>query len=201
MKAEMLKKDQTIIDEDINNVTNIGNATKPKTLREALSKFQELNISALKETSNDYFKSKYADLTAVINAVNHGAQFGLSFDQAVNYENIHVNVKTTRTDKQGNSVETMTTTIIRDTYVITTIAHDIDKETLTCRVPVLINSNDKDNPHKLGSGITYAKRYGLQSLYGLASDDDGNEASKDNNGKVPNAKVNPAINSIDGGAF
>ena len=125
----------------------------------------------------------------------------MSFDQAVNYENIHVNVKTTRTDKQGNSVETMTTTIIRDTYVITTIAHDIDKETLTCRVPVLINSNDKDNPHKLGSGITYEKRYGLQSLYGLASDDDGNEASKDNNGKVPNAKVNPAINSIDGGAF
>ena len=188
MKEEMLKKDQTIIDEDINNVTNIGNATKPKTLREALSKFQELNISALKETSNDYFKSKYADLTAVINAVNHGAQFGLSFDQAVNYENIHVNVKTTRTDKQGNSVETMTTTIIRDTYVITTIAHDIDKETLTCRVPVLINSNDKDNPHKLGSGITYAKRYGLQSLYGLASDDDGNEASKDNNGNVPNSR-------------
>lgn len=200
MKEEMLKKDQTIIDEDINNVTNIGNATKPKTLREALSKFQELNISALKETSNDYFKSKYADLTAVINAVNHGAQFGLSFDQAVNYENIQVNVKTTRTDKQGNSVETMTTTIIRDTYVTTTIAHDIDKETLTCRVPVLINSNDKDNPHKLGSGITYAKRYGLQSLYGLASDDDGNEASKDNDGKVPNAKVIPTNNN-DGGAF
>tara|TARA_R110000744_G_scaffold55042_2_gene116511 strand:- start:298 stop:543 length:246 start_codon:yes stop_codon:yes gene_type:complete len=29
----------------------------------------------------------------------------------------------------------------------------------------------------LGSGITYAKRYGLQSLYGLPSeDDDGNQA-------------------------
>ena len=30
MKEEMLKKDQTIIDEDINNVTNIGNATNQK---------------------------------------------------------------------------------------------------------------------------------------------------------------------------
>ena len=30
----------------------------------------------------------------------------------------------------------------------------------------------------MGSAITYAKRYGLQSLYGLASDDDANEASK-----------------------
>ena len=30
----------------------------------------------------------------------------------------------------------------------------------------------------MGSAITYAKRYGLQSLYGLASDDDGNLASE-----------------------
>ena len=177
-------KQQSIVK---NNVKPIGK-TRCQTLREALTKFQELNISALKETNNGYFKSKYADLTAVINAVNHGAQFGLSFDQAVNYENIHINVKTTRTDKQGNSVETVTTTITRDIYVTTTIAHNVDTATLTCRVPVLINSNEKDNPHKLGSGITYAKRYGLQSLYGLASDDDGNEASKDNNGKVPNSK-------------
>ena len=31
----------------------------------------------------------------------------------------------------------------------------------------------------MGSGITYAKRFGLQSMLGLPSeDDDGNEASK-----------------------
>ena len=30
----------------------------------------------------------------------------------------------------------------------------------------------------MGSAITYAKRYGLQSLYGLASDDDANAASE-----------------------
>ena len=29
----------------------------------------------------------------------------------------------------------------------------------------------------MGSAITYAKRYGLQSLYGLASDDDANLAT------------------------
>ena len=29
----------------------------------------------------------------------------------------------------------------------------------------------------MGSAITYAKRYGLQSLYGLASDDDANLAA------------------------
>ena len=29
----------------------------------------------------------------------------------------------------------------------------------------------------MGSAITYAKRYGLQSIYGLGQDDDGNLAS------------------------
>ena len=57
--------------------------------------------------------------------------------------------------------------------------HTIDQETLSCCVPILINGTDKDNPQKMGSAITYAKRYGLQSLYGLASDDDdGNSASE-----------------------
>ena len=45
---------------------------------------------------------------------------------------------------------------------------------------------DMDNPHQMGSGITYAKRYGLQSLYGLPSeDDDGNKAGE---GKKTNDK-------------
>ena len=36
-----------------------------------------------------------------------------------------------------------------------------------------------ENPQKIGSAITYAKRYTLQAVYGLPSeDDDGNEASK-----------------------
>ena len=37
-----------------------------KTLVEALNKFQELNITALKGTHNTYFKSTYADLTWLI---------------------------------------------------------------------------------------------------------------------------------------
>ena len=58
---------------------------------------------------------------------------------------------------------------------------------------ILHNANDKDNPQKLGSSISYAKRYGLQALYGLGSDDDGNEASKNDNGEVPNAKTTKKI--------
>ena len=42
-----------------------------------------------------------------------------------------------------------------------------------------VTSANYENPQKIGSAITYAKRYTLQSVYGLPSeDDDGNEASK-----------------------
>tara|TARA_R110000851_G_scaffold182090_2_gene331180 strand:- start:137 stop:709 length:573 start_codon:yes stop_codon:yes gene_type:complete len=146
-----------------------------KTLKGALTKFQDLNIKALKDSVNPHFKSKYSDLTSVINAVNYGAEFGLSFTQSIEYKNIILDRVQVKEESEVKYQE-----IHRDIFVTTTVKHLIDNETLTCSVPVLINANDKDNPQKMGSAITYAKRYGLQSLYGLASDDDGNLASQTN---------------------
>jgi hypothetical protein len=146
---------------------------EPITLKWALAKFQLLNIKALKDSVNPHFKSKYSDLTSVINAVNHGAEFGLSFTQSIEYKNIILDRTQTKDETTLQYKE-----IYRDIFVTTTVRHLIDSDTLTCTVPVLINSNDRDNPQKMGSAITYAKRYGLQSLYGLASDDDGNLASE-----------------------
>ena len=57
-------------------------------LNGALNKFQDLNIKALKDSVNPHFKSKYSDLSSVINAVNYGAEFGLSFTQSIDYKNI-----------------------------------------------------------------------------------------------------------------
>ena len=150
----------------------------PLTLKSALTKFQDLNIKALKDSINPHFKSKYADLTSVINAVNHGAEFGLSFSQSIEYKNIILDRVQTKDDKELKYQE-----IYRDISVVTIVRHIVDTEILTCCVPVLINGNDKDNPQKMGSSISYAKRYGLQSLYGLASDDDGNIASENNQRK------------------
>ena len=146
---------------------------KCQTLKDALNKFQELNVKALKDSINPHFKSKYSDLTSVINAVNHGAEFGLSFTQSIEYKNIILDRTQTKDETTLQYKE-----IYRDIFVTTTVNHIAVKDTLTCTVPVLINANDKDNPQKMGSAITYAKRYGLQSLYGLASDDDGNLASE-----------------------
>ena len=158
-------------------------------LYEALAKFQQLNISAMKDGNNPYFSSKYATLDSVINAVNHGAEFGLSFSQTVEYEWLKSEVDNTVTNKEGISKTSKSTQFFRDIYVISTMYHHNDDKTLVSRVPVLVNGNDKDNPQKLGSSISYAKRYGLQALYGLGSDDDANEASKNDKGEVPNAKT------------
>ena len=146
---------------------------KCQTLKDALNKFQDLNIKALKDSVNPHFKSKYSDLTSVINAVNYGAEFGLSFTQSIEYKNIILDRVQTKGETELKYQE-----IHRDIFVTTTVNHIAVKDTLTCIVPVLINANDKDTPQKMGSAITYAKRYGLQSLYGLASDDDGNLASE-----------------------
>tara|TARA_R110002049_G_scaffold69404_4_gene179851 strand:+ start:1859 stop:2383 length:525 start_codon:yes stop_codon:yes gene_type:complete len=148
------------------------------TLNEALTKFQDLNIKAIKDSTNPHFRSKYADLTSVINAVNHGAEFGLSFTQVIDYDIIKSDKITTVIDKEGVEHIQKYQDLNKDIFVITTISHIVDKDILRSKVPVLINGNDKDNPQKMGSAITYAKRYGLQSLYGLASDDDANSASE-----------------------
>ena len=148
-----------------------------KTLVEALNKFQELNITALKGTHNTYFKSTYADLTAVIDACNQGVQYGLCFTQQVHYKNLILDKQITDTFKDGSTKQTGGQTVTRDIWVRTTIYHIHDDKTIECDVPVLINNVEKDNPQKMGSAITYAKRYGLQALFGLGQDDDGNSAS------------------------
>tara|TARA_R110002126_G_C10462169_1_gene500428 strand:+ start:1539 stop:2105 length:567 start_codon:yes stop_codon:yes gene_type:complete len=157
-----------------------------KTLIDALNRFQELNISALKNLDNTFFKSSYADLTSVIDAVNQGAKYGLCFTQQVQYKNMVLDKQMVDNLKDGTTKTTSGQVITRDIWVKTTIYHTIDEKTIECDVPVLINNAEKDNPQKMGSAITYAKRYGLQALFGLGQDDDANEATGNkgvNNGK------------------
>ena len=59
---------------------------KSNKLLEALSQFQADNITAKKTAKNPFFKSDYANLDEVIQAVNHGAKYGLSFSQSMDYE-------------------------------------------------------------------------------------------------------------------
>ena len=122
-----------------------------KNLATSLIQFHNTGAAAKKGADNPFFKSKYASLEEVIETVRAEAgKVGLTFTQLVDFEDGVIFVKTILMHETG--------------------------ECLTSRTPVL--TKDNNDPQKMGSGITYAKRYGLQAAFGLPSeDDDGNEAS------------------------
>lgn len=113
----------------------------------AFLKAQREIVSVIKDSDNPYFKSKYADLSAVIDACK---------DQL---------------NKQGIAILQPI-----DGMTVETILVHMTGEWFSSSTPII--SKDEHNPQALGSAITYAKRYGLQSMVLLpAEDDDGNEAS------------------------
>lgn len=119
-------------------------------LAAALSKAQGSMESAKKDSANPFFKSKYADLAAVVEAIRKPfADNGLAYTQLP-------------ARCAGEEVQ-----------VVTVLLHSsgqwIASET---NVPVT-----KRDAQGYGSALTYARRYGLQAIAGLAAeDDDGNAA-------------------------
>jgi len=123
-----------------------------KLIATAFVKAQKEFGPALKSSTNPHFKSKYADLSAcveaVIDALNNN---GIGMMQKL-YENA-----------TGVSVETI-------------FLHE-SGETLECGV--LHVPASKQDPQGYGSALTYARRYSLMSACGIApEDDDGNMASR-----------------------
>ena len=112
---------------------------------------QSLGLVA-KSATNPHFKSKYADLATVLDAVLpalNGA--GISLLQAPGG------------DGEGNV--TLTTTLLHE-------SGEWMESTLTMRPT-------KSDPQGVGSAITYARRYAALAVAGAApEDDDGNSASQ-----------------------
>lgn len=126
-----------------------------KTLNEALLAFQGLQVAAQKDGKNPHFRSNYSTLESVISAVSYGQQFGLCFTQEIDFEVV-----------DGDVLQ----------FVRTSLIHAPSGEQRQSRTPIL--TKDKTDPQKMGSGVSYAKRYGLQSIFGIPSgDDDGQAAS------------------------
>ena len=136
--------------------------SKVYNLRSAMLEFQKLALSATKggkaNIPSQGGKRSYARLEDVIEAVAEANQFGLFFTQEIEVKNYQ-----------------------KDIMVVTTVRHIEDDNTYVSKLPILLDEVSIRNPQKIGSAITYAKRYTLQAVYGLPSeDDDGNEASKPN---------------------
>lgn len=128
-----------------------------KNITKALIQFHNTGASAKKAGSNPHFRSKYATLEEVIDTARQAGQFGLSFTQLIDFDEGKI-------------------------FVSTILMHE-SGETLVSRTPVL--AKDLANPQQMGSGITYAKRYGLQAAFGLPSDDDDGNAASVSSNKTP----------------
>jgi hypothetical protein len=125
----------------------------------ALTKAQAAMGGAVKDSSNPFFNSTYADLESVTETVRKPAtDNGLSWVQGAG------------TDESG--VVTVTTLLM----------HSSGEWIRTA-----VQSRPKDiTPQSVGSAITYNRRYGLAAAFGVyQTDDDGNAAQGNRASVVP----------------
>jgi len=123
-----------------------------KGLYAALAAAQAEMGKASKDTNNTHFNRKYADLASVCDACMPAlSRHGIAVLQPA-YD-----------DESGR-------------YIKTIFAHGESGETAECRVPLIVSKNDMQG---YGSAATYARRYGLMGMAGIApEDDDGHAAAK-----------------------
>lgn len=141
----------------MNAVTKIkpGEATPvnaPASFAEAFVKLQAAIKPAVKDATNPAFRSKYADLSAVWEAVRGPlADNGFCVIQSPDFEG-------------------------QDMWLKTTVLH-VSGESVEGRYPL---RPTKQDPQGFGSALTYAKRYSLAAMLGVVADedDDGNAASQ-----------------------
>ena len=122
-----------------------------KELATAMAKAQGEIKGALKDSANPFFKSKYADLSSVVEAIRAPlASNGISYVQIAHDSDSSAKIETVILHSSG--------------------------EWLSCgpvSVPV-----SKADAQGFGSAMTYARRYSLSAAFGVApEDDDGNAAA------------------------
>lgn len=122
---------------------------------------------ATKSATNPFHRSKYADLETVLDVVTEPFN-----------NNGFALMQTGGSDETGK-------------YILTKLTHTSGGE-FESKIYLVDQFKDKDDNlwpldmQHLGSAITYAKRYGLQALTGLATeDDDGNSTMRQNVVKKP----------------
>jgi len=129
-------------------------------LAAALAKAQGQMTHASKDATNPHFRTRYADLAAVWSAIREPlAANGLSVIQQVTQAEGMVGVRSILAHASGEWVSS------------------------DLQMPVA-----QKTPQGYGSALTYARRYSLAALVGIAQDDDDGEA-----GTRPSAPVLPPV--------
>jgi hypothetical protein len=120
-----------------------------KEIASAMNKAQSEMSCAKKGAVNPFFKSKYADMNAVVDAVRIPfSNNGLSYSQFPLFEEGRVGVETILMHESGEWISS-----------------------------VLMLPMVKQDPQAAGSAITYARRYALQSIAGIPSEDDDGQSA------------------------
>jgi len=116
---------------------------------------------ATKDSNNPHFKSKYADLSSVVEAIKPAlVKNGLFY------------VQMTHEQQGGVCVETI-------------VCHESGEQMSFGKLFVPASKQDAQG---FGSALTYARRYGLMTAFGVCpEDDDGNAASKSAPAKAESA--------------
>lgn len=142
-----------------------------KQITAALLKAQREMQNAKKDANNPFFKSKYADLNSVREACMP------------------------LLNENGIIVLQPMVTVDGNEYVKTVLLHE-SGESIESFTKILCKS--QNDPQAYGSGVTYARRYGLQSLLSIgADDDDGNAASKDKPSKNITSTLDEAVKEME----
>ena len=138
-------------------------------LTDALCEFQTQNVKALKDGKNPAFKSTYATVDEVIQALQPASDLGISYTQVYDYEL-----------KECNGV------LHKISFLKTTLYHRDDKDNehvIESRFPMQLNNDARNKNHDFVSASTYARRVSLVSAFGLGLDDyyNASNGSKDGN--------------------
>jgi hypothetical protein len=133
----------------------------------ALAKAQMQMGKAFKTSENPHFKRNYADLSVVMEACL----------PALN--------------ENGIAVIQPMIVVEGDRFIETQFIHGQSGQTLACSIPLIVSKNDMQ---ALGSAMTYARRYGLMAMAGIApEDDDGTAAAASAKAISEEAKAKEAV--------
>jgi hypothetical protein len=128
-----------------------------KNFAKAFIEAQKEMETATKDSANPFFKSKYADLNSIREACLPSL------------------------NKHGIAVLQPIVQVESKNYIKTLLLHE-SGESMECLTEIIYSK--QNDAQAQGSGITYARRYGLQSLVNVgAEDDDGNKASEQSKNK------------------
>jgi hypothetical protein len=123
-------------------------------LGQAMADAQPAVKTAIMGSTNPFFKSKYADLGAVWDAIREALK------------------------SKGLSIVQMPDALGSDPALTTILLHE-SGQWISGTYPLVVSSKD-ETAQGYGSAMTYARRYGLAAVMGVIADedDDGNAASK-----------------------